>query len=106
MTLANKNVVTANLAAVNAATAGGYFKGPFNVSGNANAFTGAAQIERSFDDGTNWVALSKDLSGTPNSFTASFSIALFEIEDGVMYRVKTPTRTAGSIDLRLGQNIN
>lgn len=105
MSLATKNVATATLSAAGAATTGAYFKGDFNAHAVATGFTGTIDIERSFDDGATWAPLSKDLSGAPNSFTNSFSVSLHESEDGVMYRIATPTRTAGSVAARLSQPI-
>jgi hypothetical protein len=105
LTQAVKNVQTKNVAALNDATTGAYFKGDFNAH-CTGTFTASLVIERSFDDGTNWAALSKDLSGTANSFTAPFSVSLHEVEDGVMYRIRCSAYTSGTPALRLSQSMN
>jgi hypothetical protein len=76
----------------------------------SGTWAGSAVLERSFDNGVTAVALAKDVSGTPNAFTANTSLSVFEPESGDTYAGKPQvlvrfnwTRTSGTLEYRIGQ---
>lgn len=83
--------------------------GMFNVqiwgtplsSGLSGAFTGTVAVERSLDDGTTWVPVATDGTGTAASYTAVMSVTGMEIEQGVLYRFNCTAWTSGTINYRL-----
>lgn len=77
------------------------FKGDFNFTRGAG--NGTLVVERSFDGGTTWYAVSIDLLGTANSFTGACSLVLNEPEAGVLYRVNCTAYTGPAIPYRLSQ---
>lgn len=74
----------------------------FNYDVNG-VFVGTAQLERSFDQGTTWNAVSKDVSGTALTHTAAASFSRVEPEGGVLYRFHVTAFTSGTINYRLSQ---
>lgn len=71
-------------------------KGSFNV--DINGSTGSTiAIERSFDNGVTWNVLSKDADGGEASYAnTDISMALDEVEDGVLYRFNCTAYTGGT----------
>lgn len=68
----------------------------FNVS--LGTFTGTINLERSFDNGTNWEVT--------DTFSTQTSAVAFEPEKGVLYRFNCITLTAGTPTYRLGGSGN
>lgn len=64
-------------------------------------FSGTVQVERSFDGGTTWLPLSRDVVGSAASFTAPFSLQVRETESGVLYRLNCTAYSSGPISYRL-----
>jgi hypothetical protein len=64
-------------------------------------FSATAQIERSFDGGTTWLPVSRDVVGTVAVFTASFTTQVVETESGVLYRLNCTAYTSGTANYRL-----
>lgn len=96
-------VVTGTFGAIGNGTAGSFI-GNFNVS-LWGTFVGTAILERSFDGGTTFLPVSKDLGGTANSFTAPMTIAISEPEPGVLYRFRCSAWTSGTINYRLSGGV-
>jgi len=69
-------------------------------------FTATAQLERSFDGGTTWIAVSLDTSGDPASYSGPVSLTGFEPEKGVYYRINCTAYTSGTLNVRLSGNVN
>lgn len=76
--------------------------GQFNISASGT-FVATVQIERSFDNGTNWFVCSSDSAGTAASFTAPFSVVAEEPTPGVIYRLNCTALTSGEVDYRISQ---
>jgi hypothetical protein len=75
--------------------------GPFNVA-IWGSFTGTVAVERQLD-GTNWVAVATDGTGTAASYTAPVSVAGEETEPEVLYRFNCTAYSSGTIHCRLSQ---
>lgn len=76
--------------------------GQFNISASGT-FVATVQLERSFDNGTNWFVCSSDSAGTAASFTAPFSVVAEESEPGVIYRLNCTSFTSGTVTYRISQ---
>jgi hypothetical protein len=76
--------------------------GQFNVSASGT-FVATVQLERSFDNGTNWFVCSSDSAGTAASFTAPFSVTAEEPEAGTLYRLNCTAYTSGTVTYRISQ---
>jgi hypothetical protein len=73
----------------------------FNVS-IWGTFVGTVQLERSFDNGTTWLALTQNGSQV-YKWTAQASEIADETEAGVLYRLNCTAFTSGPINYRLSQ---
>lgn len=78
-----------------------------STAGNFNAavwgtFVGTAVLERSFDNGTTWIA-ARDRADAAISLTAPGSYQLRENERGTAYRWRCSAYTSGTINARLSQ---
>ena len=63
-------------------------------------------IERSFDDGTTWTAISRDSAGNPASYatgTLGFNGTIEEPQPGVLYRLNCTAYTSGTVTYRISQ---
>lgn len=76
---------------------------PLGSAGETGTFSATVGIERSLDNGTTWVTVATDGTGTLASYTAPVSLTGFEPEDGVLYRFNCTTYTSGTINYRLSQ---
>jgi hypothetical protein len=95
-------LLTGALAAVAASGSIEVNPGDFNVA-VWGTFTGTVQVERSFDNGTTWIALARDGTGAVASFTAPATLVGTEPERGCLYRFSCTAFTSGSINYRLSQ---
>jgi hypothetical protein len=75
---------------------------PFNYDLNGT-WVGTVQLERSFDGGVTWNAVSKDVSGAATSHTTVMSFNRVETEGGVLYSWHVTAFTSGTINYRLSQ---
>jgi len=73
--------------------------GEFNIS-VWGLMTGSVSIQRSFDQGANWITCSRNADGDPATYTASFSIVVDEPETDVIYRL-LPDLSAGTPNYRI-----
>ena len=82
------------------------FWGYLNVS-VWGTFVGTVQLERSFDGGTTWIVISRDVVGALSPLTAPGSFVTFEPEHQVQYRLNCTAYTSGTISYRLsaGQSV-
>ena len=64
-------------------------------------FVGVVQLERSFDGGAIWSAVSRDIVGSAAQFNVPFSLQIRETEAGVLYRVSCISFSSGTINYRL-----
>lgn len=78
--------------------------GPFNIS-LWGTFSGTVALERALD-GTNFVAVATDGTGTPANYTAPVSVTGVEVESAVLYRFNCTGFTSGTINYRLSQIVN
>lgn len=87
------------------ATAGNTILAPTNGSvlnvSIWGTFSATAQLERSFDGGSTWLPVSRDIVGAAAVFTAAFSLQVRETEAGVLYRINCTAYTSGTINYRL-----
>lgn len=90
----------ATLTAVGQATPWQAFAGRFNLT-IAGTFTGAAVVERSFDGGATAIVLSS--LGAPVQFAGPASEVIEAPEEGVLYRARCVSLSAGQIQARLSQ---
>ena len=68
----------------------------------SGTFTGAVQLERSFDGGTTWVPL-RDEQGALIRLTIPGEIKVSETEIGVLYRLNCTALSAGTIAWQVGR---
>lgn len=64
-------------------------------------FVATVAVERSFDGGTTWVPVSRDMIGTATAFTVPASVQITETESGVLYRLNLSAYTSGTANVRL-----
>jgi hypothetical protein len=65
------------------------------------AFVGTVDLEQSYDNGANWLPVSIDGTGTPNSFTGPHNIAWVQPERDVQTRFRCSAFTSGPINYRI-----
>ncbi len=75
--------------------------GPFNIA-IWGTFVGTVALERALD-GTNFVAVATDGTGTAASYTSPVSVTGVEVESGVTYRFNCTAWSSGTIHCRLSQ---
>jgi hypothetical protein len=73
---------------------------PFNVS-VYGTFVGTVVLEKTFDNGTNYIPVMHPATNTAVSFTAPGAIVLHEPEISVQYRFRCSAFTSGTINTRL-----
>lgn len=78
--------------------------GPFNIA-IWGTFGGTVALERALD-GTNFVAVATDGTGTPADYTSPVSVTGLEVESEVTYRFNCTAFTSGTIHCRLSQIAN
>ena len=76
---------------------------PLSGTGVAGSFSGTVQLERSLDNGTTWVVVATDGTGTQAIYTTSISVAGMEPEQGALYRFDCTGYVSGTINYRLSQ---
>lgn len=69
----------------------------------SGTFSASIKVERSFDDGQTWHALTDDMAGTQVVFTTPVSTMLREPEPTVKYRLNCTSYTSGTADYRLSR---
>jgi len=79
---------------------------PVRVNGRTNVsvsgvFTGTLQLERSFDGGDTWIAITA--AGAPIEFTGPFSEEIEEAEAGMLYRLNAVALSAGAANWRFSR---
>lgn len=77
-----------------------YFSGWFALT-LAGTWTGTAVLQAAYD-GTNFVTVSTDGTGTAASYTTNCRVAVFEPLRGVLYRVSF-TRSSGTLTVDIRQ---
>lgn len=70
-----------------------------------NTFSGTAQLQKSYDNGTNWIPYGADDTGAINSVTAPVAFRVIESELGVIYRVACTAYVSGTVSYRLSASI-
>lgn len=78
------------------------FTGLFNVA-LWGTFAATMVLERSFDGGTTFMAVSSDTVGTANTYTAPMSMTVTEVEQGVLYRWRCSAYTSGTVNYRISR---
>ncbi len=76
-------------------------QGNFNIS-LWGTFNATAHIERSFDEGLNWLPCTLTGGGTAE-YTAPMTTTVFEPEGAVWYRWNCDAYTDGTINYRISQ---
>ncbi len=85
------------------------FYGAFNAALSASAFVGTVVFEKSYDGGTTWITVSRDVAGTAASYplnwatTTSLNFTLCEVEPAVAWRIRCSSFTSGELQYRLSQ---
>jgi len=99
-----REVATATLGALNAATAGVLMHGLLNLTVLVpSAFVGTVLAERSFDGGATWAPLWTDAYGVQLTFAAAGTVTVLEAEAGVLWRLRCSAYTSGSATARVSQ---
>lgn len=85
------------------------FYGAFNAALWSDAFVGTVVFEKSYDGGTTWITVSRDVAGTAASYalnwasTTSTNLTLAEVEPSVYWRIRCTAHTSGTLTYRLSQ---
>jgi len=95
------DILTGTLAATGASATKAFYH-DFNVS-LWGTFTATVQVERSFDGGVTFLAVSKDTGGGAASYTAPCSVICDEPEKGVLYRLSCTAYTSGTVNYRISR---
>jgi hypothetical protein len=66
------------------------------------AFVASVTLQRSFDQGVNWIAVSEDAAGTPATYTGPITVVVNEPEFGVQHRAHC-VWTSGTVNYRISQ---
>lgn len=79
---------------------------PFNFSISGDG-VGTVKIEKSYDNGSTYLDVSKDANGTVASYVKAtgdeINVVLYEPEAGVLYRTNCTAFTSGTLTTRMGQ---
>lgn len=75
-------------------------RGGFNTA-LWGTFVGTVDLEQSYDNGTTWLPVSIDGTGTPNSYTGPHNIAWVQPERDVLSRFNCTAFTSGPINYRI-----
>ena len=75
-------------------------RGGFNTA-LWGTFVGTVDLEQSYDNGTTWLPVSVDGTGTPNSYTAPHNIAWVQPERDVLTRFNCSAFTSGPVNYRI-----
>lgn len=78
------------------------FKGPFNIS-LWGTFVATVRVARSFDGGTTWLPVAKNVDGDEASYDEPVSLSVFEAEHNVLYSVECTAFTSGTVNYRIAQ---
>ena len=69
---------------------------------------GTVALEKSFDNGTSWLVVSKNSDGEQASYTTASNVAFngsfTEPESGIQYRLNCTAYTSGSINYRISHS--
>lgn len=84
--------------------------GKYNIH-LTGTFSATLVLKRSFDNGETWAAISKDVDGTANSYTAAMSMVCEEVESGrpdqgipnVLVKWECTSYTSGTVNYRISQ---
>ena len=85
------------------------FFGAFNAALMADAFVGTVVFEKSYDGGTTWITVSRDVTGTAASYAlnwaapTSMNLTLCEVEPQVAWRLRCSAYTSGELNYRMSQ---
>jgi hypothetical protein len=66
-------------------------------------FIATLVLEKSFDGGDTYIPISKDSSGTANSYNAPIALGVYEPEHNVLYRWNCVAYTSGTVNYRISQ---
>lgn len=75
-------------------------RGGFNTA-LWGTFVADIQLEQSYDNGTTWLPVSMDGTGTPNEYTGPCNIAWVQPERDVMTRFNCTAFTSGPVNYRI-----
>lgn len=100
-------VVGLPVAASTATSAATVFLGAFNVA-LWGTFSGTILAEKSYDGGTTWIAVARDVTGTLASYALaltaqSLNLTMMEVEPSVCWRIRCTAFTSGTLHYRLSQ---
>ena len=100
-------VITLPVAASTATSAATVFYGAFNVA-LSGTFSGTVLFEKSYDGGTTWIAVARDVTGALASYALaltaqSLNLTMCEVEPSVCWRLRCTAFTSGELVYRLSQ---
>lgn len=100
-------LITQPVAASTGTSAATVFYSAFNLA-MWGTFSGTVQVEKSYDGGTTWITVARDVAGTPASYVlaftaASINLTLCEVEPSVCWRLRCTAFTSGTLNYRLSQ---
>jgi len=78
------------------------FKDLFNAA-LWGTFVGTVKLEKSFDGGTTWLPVSKDIAGNEAAYTAPVNLGIYEPEPNILYSWNCTSYVSGTINYRLSQ---
>ena len=78
--------------------------GECNISLKFDGAVGQVTLQRSYDGGTVWFDVSKNVDPLPASFSANIDTTIEEVEKGVIYRWNCVAYTSGNITYRIGKS--
>ena len=100
-------LISQGVAASTGTSAATVFYGAFNAA-LSGTFSGTVLFEKSYDGGTTWIAVARDVAGTLASYALvltaqSLNLTLMEVEPSVCWRLRCTAFTSGSLTYRLSQ---
>ena len=77
---------------------------PLNADGSSGSFTASVQVQRSADEGTTWIPVSVDGTGSPATYTTAAAVQGNE-PVGVYYRFSCLSHSAGTVNYALAGTV-
>lgn len=78
------------------------FQADFNIA-LWGTFVATIQLEKSYDGGTTWLPIAKNVNGDLMSYTIPINMCMWEPEHNILYRWNCTAYTSGTVNYRISK---